>query len=386
MRNAVYSWHRRQTVQLRFEDVFQVVVEDPKDSQDDIHLMIRSALQVLSREHREVIAHHYLKGYSYAETATLLDVTVDTVRGRLKRARVRLKKELETMVTIEKQIFELNRADLDALNKVGNFVSEDEKRPILQGLCLDVGGRIVASNGHVLLVRTVDNLEGLGAPVILGPWSGTEVPLVDQATLVLDESEAVIQIAGQADIRVPLIEGPFVHYEQVMPKEGPTMRFSIGSEMLLNALDLLQDHMESRHPVSGAWEYCPQMELHLSPVAQTLTFLTSRDLGYRRPTEDGKLQSFAEANEAVSPGGLVDWMFQVPISGVLDALEQEEELRVGVNFSYFKNMVHALEIQEREEMVLEFRGALKAIVFLPPEHLDWKGLLMPLRLVPTDKV
>ena len=60
-------------------------------------------------------------------------------------------------------------------------------------------------------------------------------------------------------------------------------------------------------------------------------------------------------------------------------------LRVGVDFVYFKNMVQALGIEDQEEMVLEFRGALKAIMFLAPTQPDWKGLLMPLRLISEDK-
>lgn len=385
VRNAVYSWHRRQVVQMRFEDAFESTRETSEDLEDERHLMIRSALRVLSREHREVIAHHYLKGYSYAETATLLDVTVDTVRGRLKRARVRLKKELETMVEIEKQMIALNREDLVFLNKVKAFVSDDEKRPILQGLCLDVGGRVVATNGHVLLVRTSERLEAITAPVILGPWADVDLPIVDRATLVFDETKAVIQIPGQRDVIVPLIEGPFVHYETVIPAEDPEMRFSVKSELLLNALDLLCDQMEVRHPVSGDWEYKAQVELHLSSVAKTLTFVVSRNLGYRRLIGEGKTQSFSESGEAVSPGGLVDWVFQVPVLGNLDVLGEEETLRIGVDFMYFKNMVHALGIEDLEEMVLEFRGPLKAIMFLAPTQPNWKGLLMPLRLIPENK-
>jgi DNA polymerase III sliding clamp (beta) subunit (PCNA family) len=87
----------------------------------------------------------------------------------------------------------------------------------------------------------------------------------------------------------------------------------------------------------------------------------------------------------VSPGGVVDWTFQVPISGAFGVVTTET-LRIGVSFTYFKNMLHALEIQDCEEMVLEFRGAHKGIVFLTSEHSDWTGVVMPLRLAGVDKV
>lgn len=384
VRNAVYSWHRRQMVQLRFEDVLREMPVDEVDVQDDVQVMVRAALATLSREHGEVVAHHYLKGYSYAETASLLHVTVDTVRGRLKRARVRLKKELETMVDIEKQTFELNGADLDALNKARNFVSVDEKRPLMQGICLDVGGRIVATNGHVLFVRTLENLASLVAPTILGPWTGVALLEGERARLVLEESEAVIQIANQKDVRVPIIEGPFVQYEQVMPKEDPVLNFLMDSALLLQALDLLADHMDARHPVVDDWEYLPQMELHVSSVAQTVTFLTSRDLGYRRSVGAGKMESFAESGEAVSPGGAVDWAFQVPLFGAVDSVG-EETLRIGVSFTYFRDMLDALEIGDCESVTLAFRGPTRPILFSTAEHLDWVGLVMPLRLAGVDK-
>ena len=384
VRNVVYSWHRRQGVQLRFEDALGELSVDEVGVQDEVQVMVRAALATLSREHGEVIAHHYLKGYSYAETASLLHLSVETVRGRLKRARVRLKKELETMMDFNKQVFELNQADLDAFNKARNFVGADEKRPMMQGICLDVGGRIVATNGHVLFVRTLDSLASLVAPTILGPWTGVGLLDGEGARLVLDESEAVIEIANQGAVRVPLIEGPFVQYEQVMPKEDPLLSFSVDSEALLQALDLLEDHMERRHPVGDDWEYLPQVELHVSPLAQTVTFLTSRDMGYRRFVGAGKMESFAESGEDESPGGVVDWTFQVPLSGTLDSVG-EETLRIGVSFTYFRDMLDALEVGDCESVKLAFRGALRPIMFSTPQHVDWVGLVMPLRLAGVDK-
>ena len=50
------------------------------------------------------------------------------------------------MSDIQTQTTELDRADMDALKKVIGFVSNDEKRPILQGVCLDTGGRATATN------------------------------------------------------------------------------------------------------------------------------------------------------------------------------------------------------------------------------------------------
>jgi len=59
---------------------------------------------------------------------------------------------------------------------------------------------------------------------------------------------------------------------------------------------------------------------------------------------------------------------------------------MGVSFTYFKNMLHVLEIRDCEEMVLEFRGVHKGIVFLTSKYSDWTGVVMPLRLAGADKV
>ena len=386
VRNAVYSWHRRRAVQLRLEDALCQEPVESSDSEEEIGFVVRAALHTLPAEHRQVISHHYFKGYSYAETAELLDLTVETVRGRLKRARLKLKEELQTMSDISAQTFELNGNDIDALKKVGVFVGDDENRQMMQGICLDTGGRIIATNGHVLVIRTSEQLEAFGAPVILGPWKGVDLLSGDRATLTVGEERAEIQFDDRSSVQIPLIEGPFVQYEKVIPQEDPTMRISVSSDLLANALDLLQDHMEARHPESGEWRYRPQVALHLSPLAQTVTFLTSRDMGYTRPEEDGKLQSFIHSGEGISPGGAVDWTFQVPLDASFEVSSPEETLRLGVNFAYLKDVLQALDFEENGEMVLEFRGTLKAILFYSPKHPDWLALLMPLRLEASDAV
>lgn len=167
IRNAVNSHHRRRAVQLRLEETFYP--EPATHEEEEIKHVVRAALHILSAEHHQVIAHHYFKGYSYAETADLLNLTVETVRGRLRRARLKLKGELHKMSDIQTQTMELDRADMDALKKVIGFVSDDEKRPILQGVCLDTGGRATATNGHIMIIRTLKSLSELAAPIIIGP-------------------------------------------------------------------------------------------------------------------------------------------------------------------------------------------------------------------------
>ncbi len=61
----------------------------------DIHMDVLAVLEVLSREHREVIVLRELQGMSYKEMAELLGVPRGTVESRLFRARQELKERLK---------------------------------------------------------------------------------------------------------------------------------------------------------------------------------------------------------------------------------------------------------------------------------------------------
>jgi RNA polymerase sigma factor (sigma-70 family) len=57
--------------------------------------IVRSALERLGTKNREAVSLYYVDGLSYSEIAGFLGVTEVTVQGRLQRARVTLRKELE---------------------------------------------------------------------------------------------------------------------------------------------------------------------------------------------------------------------------------------------------------------------------------------------------
>lgn len=79
---------------------------------------------------REVVVHHYLKGYSYQQVASFLGVGVDTVRSRLQRARRRLHQEVIAMPELmpEPMQFELADRDARALSSAIGFISRDPQR------------------------------------------------------------------------------------------------------------------------------------------------------------------------------------------------------------------------------------------------------------------
>ncbi len=287
--NTARGWHRRRIVQLQLGEALEAewAAETGSSGGEEevrrVRAMVQDALRALSGAHREVIVHHYFKGYTYVETADLLGLEVDTVRSRLQKARRRLKEEMISMghVDTPMQAFELTREDLSALRWGVAFVSQDENRPILQGVCLDTGGRVVATDGARLLVRIAEGLKKVAAPVILGPWDGVEIPDAERATLSIGEESAVLQVQGEPDRPVSVIEGSYVKYESVIPTDAPVCSVTVQAGALLEAVELIGEYLGARHPVDReeTWRYNPMVVIRLSVSDQTLSMTTARDMG-----------------------------------------------------------------------------------------------------------
>ncbi len=159
--NKARMWQRRRLTQLNFLDQLNIAAP-PEQEKQEVKALVRKAIGQLSDPHRDVIVHHYLKGYSYQQTANLLHLQTGVVKSRLQKARKRLQKEIVAMAeSITSQTFELGPDDLAGLRHVARFRSDDPKRPIMHCVCLDAGGRIVATDGSRLLNQ---NAKGMAKP------------------------------------------------------------------------------------------------------------------------------------------------------------------------------------------------------------------------------
>ncbi|RMG34718.1 MAG: RNA polymerase sigma factor [Gammaproteobacteria bacterium] len=89
--------HFRRRKEETGQDFEPVSEETPEEAADRSQLVqrTRAAIATLRDDHRQIITLVDLAGFSYADTATILDVPVGTVMSRLSRARANLRDRLQ---------------------------------------------------------------------------------------------------------------------------------------------------------------------------------------------------------------------------------------------------------------------------------------------------
>lgn len=332
----VRMWHRRQATQLSYLEKLRGERPSNEPPADEVQLrgLIRRALAELSAAHRDVVVHHYLKGYSYQQTALLLDLRTDAVRSRLQKARRRLEREIERMSKApETESFELGADDLEGLRHAAAFTSRDPQRGVLQTVCLDAGGRIVATDGCRLLTWQSKGLASLTAPVILGAVQAEGIPSSERAELVLGEDEATLRWGDGDEVTFPVMQGPYVKYEQAAGTPGP-IEVVVRSPELMACVDEIEPFLTGRHSLEevDGWAYDPRVELRVRWLEGRLSLGTSRDQGFHRVQEDA---------EDLTPAG-PEWEHWVYCSAAVEGLADDQVLRVAVNHGLLRSIAAAL--------------------------------------------
>jgi DNA polymerase-3 subunit beta len=235
------------------------------------------------------------------------------------------------------------------IDKTSFAVSRDETRPVLNGVLWRLEPEqmsMVATDGSRLAEfrRTWEAGQGGvtgSAEVILPPQTCNELGklLEDPESLtqaILGESQVMFQV-GDTQLLSRLIEGPYVDYEQVVPRDNDK-RMTIPVDQLLPAVRRVSILSSS---------YTHQVRLQLKEATVELT-ASSQELG-------------GEARE------------------VIPADYSSDELEVAYNSHYLMEILRKLG---SEEVILDLRDSVTAAVVRPADQLDGEDayyLLMPMR-------
>lgn len=95
--NLYRDQFRRPAPETGLEDDSLAAPDDPEHAVDRTQLIVRTreAIEMLKDDQRQVLTLVDIAEFSYADTATILDVPVGTVMSRLSRARRRMREILE---------------------------------------------------------------------------------------------------------------------------------------------------------------------------------------------------------------------------------------------------------------------------------------------------
>ena len=368
--NKARMWQRHRLTQLNLLDQLDLAAP-PEQEKQEIRALVRKVVGRLSASHRDVIVHHYLKGYSYQQTANLLHLRTGVVKSRLQKTRKRLQKEIVAMAeSSTSQTFELGPDDLAGLRRVARFTSDDPKRPIMHCVCLDAGGRIVATDGSRLLNWSSEGLASLPAPVILDSLHPEMIPETDSAMLILEEESATLQTADGRRVTFPAIPGPYLKYQEAVGTPGPIL-VVVHSEHLMACVEEIEPFLRDRHElVKSGWEYVPSVEMRVSSAEGKLALRTTRDQGFSRTREDA---------DDLLGDELPDWEYSVSCPADVTNIEDGGSFRVGLNHDFLKAIVEALK--DAGEEIRIYLDHSKAPLHFEAGADHHAAVLMPMRMV-----
>ena len=250
-----------------------------------------------------------------------------------------------------------------------SFVGRDPDRPLIGGVCLDPvpGGtpRIVATDGHRLLLAAAPGLAGLDAPIVLGPWAGLGIPEAEAATLEIGDREAVLRVEGVAGRNVGILDGPFVPYETLTRTSWPIVA-RLPASALLRLLELFARLDESAEGLVRLIE----LRLVRDGSGSRLVASTTRN------------QGGSPGAAAPPPPDVPDWTFHAEVAVVIEAPgpADGDGLRLAVNLAYLREAVLAVDPTSDAQIELCFTDAVAPFLCRSPSRPGREMMTMPMRV------
>ena|GEM_PF-407075 len=293
VRNEGRMWYRRRSVQpvlLALDGdepgdpspIEHASVRTARESvvRDSVREAIADAISVLCSQQRQVVRLHYLEGYDYTETASLLNVPIAAVRGRLDRARDVLRRELSEMVI--SKAWGLGGRDLDAIRAAATVASSDPDRQVLNAILFTGKGQIVSTDTHRLFVCKRESFAEMPRALIsaqLGRELRDTYADARNARLCIEENEAMLRLAEGWEMRAPLIDEVYPDWEKIVPAEWMSRAIAKCGDWL-QSLALL-----SRHNGNETDNVLPRVLVVISPVDQRITLRQDHQAASAAPGE-----------------------------------------------------------------------------------------------------
>jgi DNA polymerase III subunit beta len=234
------------------------------------------------------------------------------------------------------------------INRTAFAVLKDDTRPILNGVLWRIdptGMKLVATDGHRfasyhctlnLSAQVEATSEAIVPPQALGQvvkLLGAGQPLIK---IIIGESQVLFDL-GDTQLLSRLIEGPYVDYDQVIPKDNDR-------ELLLTSQRFL-------------------------PAVRRVSILSSSYTHQIRLQISRNVVELSAANPEI--GG--EARERVP------AVYDEEEMEVGYNAQYLMEILRKIDA---EQVLFQLKNPTTAAVLRPVEQVEGEEyfcLLMPLR-------
>lgn len=255
---------------------------------------------------------------------------------------------------VDRRSFVLTGADIRQLARANDFASGEESRPILNGVLWELTRedmRAVATNGHRLarVIVPGKRLEIPKGPMNLAPSFILPPLAVDTAARIFGKAEAVtvtwsaesLTLTGDSGsvVRTRLIDGPYPHYEQVIPKENTRHAVVEVKPFRAAVARMIALASEQTYRIVLAWG-----------MNQVTFSVTTPDLG--------------------------------TVTETLAVAYTDAPLRIGFNGKYLTQMLGAVDSDRARISFHESSNAdSRAAVVQPEGGRDFLGLVMPLRLI-----
>lgn len=219
--------------------------------------------------------------------------------------------------------------------------SQDEMKPVFTGVLVEIQDNVlnlVALDGYRLAIKKVDILEEQNNKAIIPAKTLNEISRImddseDTIYMTLSEKHALFTF-GQTKLISRLLEGEFINYKQIIPKEYKT-KIKVKTAFLLDSVE--RAALISREGKNNPIKF----------------IITDNQLIITSNSEVGNVQE----------------EIQIELEG--------EDLNIAFNSKY---LIDVLKIIEDEYLYIEFMTSINPGLIKPEEDINYQYLILPVRI------